>query len=121
MSPRASAGQVGDDHFRSAVAAGKPGVVSSFLNDDTALRLERYPSRTEAQKAKAERQDAEDALQAARCTARYLMVRGHKCTGLRCRRKAHGDGLEAMREVLDMLGLREEAPRAKSAARRFER
>ena len=37
------------------------------------------------------------------------------------RKRAHRDDLEVMRELLEMLGLAEEAPRAKSAARRFER
>ena len=122
MSRRGAAEHVGDIHIAQAVSAGKPAVViSSFGNDDTALAMPRLPTRTQAQKAEAERQEAEDALLAARCTARYVMLRGHKCTGQGCRKRAHEGGLGALREVLDMLGLREEAPRAKSAARRFDR
>ena len=38
------------------------------------------------------------------------------------RKRAHRDDLEVMRELLDMLGLREEAPKGKhDGLRRFER
>ena len=122
MNPRANASQVGDDHMRSAVTAGRaPSVISSFGNDDTALHIPQMPTRTPAQKAAAERQEAAIALGASRWVADYGMVRRHGCTGLRCRKRAHKGDLEVMRELLEMLGLREEAPRAKSAARRFER
>ena len=122
MSRRTAAEHVGDIHIAQAVTAGKPPVViSSFGNDDSALSMPRLPTRNAEQKAEAQRQEAEDALLAARCTARYVMVRGHKCTGQGCRKRAHEGDLGVMRELLEMLGLREEAPRAKSAGRRFER
>ena len=121
MNPRANASQVGDDHMRSAVTAGKaPSVISSFGNDDTALHIPQMPTRTPAQKAEAERQEAAIALGASRWVADYGMVRRHGCTGSRCRKRAHKGDLEVMRELLELLGLREEAPRAQSAARRFE-
>ena len=121
MNPRANASQVGDDHMRSAVTAGRaPSVISSFGNDDTALHIPQMPTRTPAQKAEAERQEAAIALGASRWVADYGMVRRHGCTGSRCRKRAHKGDLEVMRELLEMLGLREEAPRAKSTARRFE-
>ena len=122
MSRRGAAEHVGDIHIAQAVSAGKPAVViSSFGNDDTALAMPRLPTRTQAQKAEAERQEAADALLAARCSARYLMLRGHKCTGQGCRKRAHEGGLVALREVLGMLGLRgEEAPRKRTGGRRFE-
>ena len=121
MSPRANASQVGDDHLRAAVAAGKPAVVNSFLNDDIVLHRPQLPTRTAEQRADAERQEAAIALGASRWVADYGMVRRHGCTGLRCRKRAHRGDLEVMRELLEMLGLREEAPRAKGTARRFER
>jgi hypothetical protein len=122
MSRRGASEHVGDIHIAQAVSAGKPAVViSSFGNDDSVLSMPRLPTRTQAQKAEAERQEAEDALLAARCTARYLMLRGHRCTGQGCRKRAHEGGLGALRELLAMLGLREEAPKGKRGGpRRFE-
>jgi len=109
-------------HIAQAVSAGRPPVViSSFGNDDSVLHIPQMPARTPAQKAEAERQEAAIALGASRWVADYGMVRRHGCTGLRCRKRAHKGDLGVMRELLEMLGLREEAPRAKSAARRFER
>ena len=122
MSPRTPS-QVGDDNIRAADAGvhGTGTIISFFMSDDSVLHMPRHPTGTAAQKAAAERQEAAIALGASRWVADYGMVRRHGCTGLRCRKRAHRGDLEVMRELLEMLGLREEAPRAKSAARRFER
>ena len=111
MSPRASASQVGDDHVRQAVSAGKGvRVVGHFASDETTLHMPRHPAGTAEQKAEAQRQEAADALGASRWVADYGMVRRHGCTGSRCRKRAHKGDLEAMRELLAMLGLSGEAP-----------
>ena len=83
--------------------------------------MPRLPAGTAAQKAEAQRQEAADALCTSRWVADYGMVRRHGCTGLRCRKRAHKGDLEVMRELLVMLGLREEAPKGKRGGpRRFE-
>ena len=126
MSLRANASQVGDDHMRSAVTAGKPpSVISSFGNDDTALSMPKLPTRTAAQKAAAERHEAEMRDGGAFEIA-WLVMLSHGCRHVHkgdppCRKRAHRGDVKAAAVMLDMLGLRKEAPRAKSAARRFER
>ena len=118
--------------MRSAVTTGRPpSVIGSFGNDDTALHIPRRPSRTQEQKARSDAQDAIDARKASRRVAKFTMLLAHGCRGKACRSKDHAedrdrkggraDGGEGMHALLDMLGLRDEAPRAKSAARRFER
>ena len=123
MSRRGSAsGHVGDIRIAQAVATGRGvRVVGHFASDETTLSMPRHPTGTAEQKAEAQRQEAADALGASRWVADYGMVRRHGCTGSRCRKRAHKGDLEVIRELLEMLGLREEAPRAKSTARRFER
>jgi hypothetical protein len=107
MTPRASASQVGDDHIRTAVSAGKGvRVVGHFASDETTLHMPRLPAGNAAQKAEAQRQEAAVALGASRWVADYGMVRAHGCTGKRCRKRAHKGDLGVMRELLDMLGLR---------------
>ena len=132
MSRRGAAEHVGDIHIAQAEAAGKPPVViSSFGNDGSVLHLPKRPTRTEEQKARSDEQDAIDARKASRRVAKFTMLLAHGCRGKACRSKRHAadrdryggrvDGGEGMHALLGMLGLREEAPRAKSAARRFER
>jgi hypothetical protein len=131
MSRRTAAEHVGDIHIAQAASAGKPPVViSSFGNDDSVLRLAKRPTRTEEQKARSDEQDAIDARKASRRVAKFTMLLTHGCRGKSCRSKRHEgdrdryggreDGGEGMHALLSMLGLREEAPRAKSATRRFE-
>ena len=48
----------------------------------------------------------DDPLWAARLAARYVMLRGHGCTGEGCRKRGHGADLAALRGVLECLGLR---------------
>lgn len=136
MSARRSASEhVGDIHIAQAVSAGKPAVViSSFGNNDVALAMPKRPTRTEEQKAESDEIDAIERHKASKRVAKYLMLLSHGCRGKSCRSKRHEgdrdryggceDGGEGMHALLSMLGLpgpREEAPRAKSAAMRFDR
>jgi hypothetical protein len=104
---RISAADIGDDQIRRAAASGPLPVVGKFGSaDDATLYMPKVPQRVEAE----ERRDA------ARCTARYLMLRSHGCTGRSCRKRGHAGDREAMRDLLGMLGL-DEVPGAAGVRR----
>jgi len=47
-----------------------------------------------------------EALNAARCAARYVMLNPHGCTGPGCASDAHGTARAHLHAALDALGLR---------------
>ena len=80
--------------------------VTGHFGDEAITAMPKRPTRTEEEKAARAAEDAAEDLDMARCVARYVMVRGHGCTGVGCRERAHGEDAGFMGEVLAMLRLK---------------
>jgi hypothetical protein len=109
---------VGDDRARLAVADAHPKtIVGQFGGETAVLAMPRLPAGTEEEKAAAAVIEAELARDAARCAARIVMLRGHKCGGKSCRRRSHEGDREALADLLEML-FREIGSKGTAAVRR---
>ena len=127
MSPRRpTASQVGDDHIGMAASPRKPViVVGSFADAEVTLHMPRLPTGTAAQKARAARHEAEERKGAVDELA-WMVKLAHDCPHVHhgdppCRKRAHKGDVKAAAVMLDMLGLRDGAPKGKRGGpRRFE-